>query len=46
MNHHSVLNATGGTVIFFGADIGSATSLSIIEHGIDFTSAPFTLSIC
>ena len=30
----------GGTVIPFGDDIGKATSLSIIEHGIDFTSAP------
>ena len=36
----SVLNVTGGTVIPFGAEIGRATSLSIIEHGINFTSAP------
>ena len=36
----ATLNATGGTVIPFGADIGSATSLNIIEHGIAFTSAP------
>ena len=36
----SVLNVTGATVIPFGADIGRATSLQIIEHGIDFTSAP------
>ena len=36
----AVLNVTGGTVIPFGDDIGKATSLSIIEHGIDFTSAP------
>ena len=36
----SVLNVTGATVIPFGAEIGSATSLSIIEHGINFTSAP------
>jgi len=28
------------TVIPFGADIGRATSLSIIDHGINFTSAP------
>ena len=36
----AVLNVNGGTVIPFGDDIGKATSLSIIEHGIDFTSAP------
>ena len=36
----SVLNVTGATVIPFGEDIGRATSLNIIEHGIDFTSAP------
>ena len=36
----SVLNVTGATVIPFGAEIGRATSLQIIEHGIDFTSAP------
>ena len=36
----SVLDVTGGTVIPFGAEIGRATSLQIIEHGIDFTSAP------
>ena len=36
----AVLNVTGGTVIPFGDDIGKATSLTIIEHGIDFTSAP------
>ena len=29
-----------GTVIPYGADIGKATSLNIIEHGINFTSAP------
>jgi len=28
------------TIIPYGDDIGKATSLSIIEHGIDFTSAP------
>ena len=28
------------TVIPFGAEIGRATSLNIIEHGIDYTSAP------
>ena len=36
----AVLNVTGGTVIPFGDDIGKATSFNIIEHGIDFTSAP------
>jgi len=36
----AVLNVQGATVIPFGDDIGRATSLSIIEHGIDFTSAP------
>ena len=36
----SVLNVTGATVIPFGEDIGRATSLNIIEHGIDFTLAP------
>ncbi len=36
----SVLNVTGATVIPFGDEIGRATSLSIIEHGIDYTSAP------
>ena len=36
----SVLNVTGATVIPFGAEIGRATSLDIIEHGINFTSAP------
>ena len=36
----AVLNVTGGTVIPFGEDIGRATSLNIIEHGINFTSAP------
>ena len=36
----AVLNVQGATVIPFGDDIGKATSLSIIEHGIDFTSAP------
>ena len=36
----AVLNVTGGTVIPFGDDIGRATSFNIIEHGIDFTSAP------
>jgi len=36
----AVLNVTGATVIPFGEDIGRATSLTIIEHGIDFTSAP------
>ena len=28
------------TVIPFGDEIGRATSLNIIEHGIDYTSAP------
>ena len=36
----AVLNVQGATVIPYGDDIGRATSLSIIEHGIDFTSAP------
>ena len=36
----SVLNVTGATVIPFGSEIGRATSLQIIEHGINFTSAP------
>jgi hypothetical protein len=36
----SVLNVTGATVIPFGSEIGRATSLNIIEHGINFTSAP------
>jgi len=36
----SVLNVTGATVIPFGDGIGRATSLSIIEHGINYTSAP------
>ena len=36
----AVLNVTGATVIPFGDDIGRATSLSIIEHGINYTSAP------
>ena len=29
-----------GTVVPFGNNIGAATSLKIIEHGINFTSAP------
>jgi hypothetical protein len=36
----AVLNVTGGTVIPFGEKIGRATSLNIIEHGINYTSAP------
>ena len=36
----AVLNVQGATVIPYGDDIGRATSLSIIEHGINFTSAP------
>ena len=36
----AVLNAVNGTVIPYGDDIGRATSLNIIEHGIDYTSAP------
>ena len=36
----AVLNVINGTVIPFGDGIGRATSLNIIEHGIDFTSAP------
>ena len=36
-------DGASATVIPYGADIGRTTSLNIIEHGIDFTSAP-TLS--
>ena len=36
----AVLNVINGTVIPFGDDIGRATSFNIIEHGIDFSSAP------
>ena len=36
----AVLAVTGATVIPFGDDIGRATSLTIIEHGINYTSAP------
>ena len=36
----AVLNIINGTVIPFGDDIGRATSLNIIEHGINYTSAP------
>jgi hypothetical protein len=36
----AVLNVQGATVIPYGDDIGRATSLSIIEHGVDYTSAP------
>jgi len=36
----AVLNVINGTVIPFGDDIGRATSLNIIEHGINYTSAP------
>ena len=38
--HFSVLNVTGATVIPLIAEIGRATSLHIIEHGINFTSEP------
>jgi len=42
-----ILNETfdgaSATVIPYGAEIGRATSLNIVEHGINFTSAP-TLS--
>ena len=31
---------SSGTVIPFGTEIGAATSLKIIEHGINYTSAP------
>ena len=33
-------DGANGTVIPYGEDIGKATSLNIIEHGINFTSAP------
>jgi hypothetical protein len=36
----AVLNVQGATVIPYGDDIGRATSLSIIEHGIGYTSSP------
>ena len=40
----NILNETfdgaNATVIPYGAEIGRATSLGIIEHGINFTSAP------
>jgi hypothetical protein len=36
----AALNVQGATVIPFGEDIGRATSLTIIEHGINYTSAP------
>ena len=40
----NILNETfdgaSATVIPYGAEIGRATSLGIIEHGINFTSAP------
>ena len=36
----AVLNVVNGTVIPYGKDIGRATSLTIIEHGINYTSAP------
>ena len=39
-----ILNETfdgaSATVIPFGTDIGRATSLNIVEHGIDYTSSP------
>ena len=37
---NETFDGTNATVIPFGADIGRATSLSIIDHGINFTSAP------
>ena len=33
-------DGASGTVIPYGENIGKATSLNIIEHGINFTSAP------
>jgi len=36
----AVFPGTSGTIIPFGTDIGRATSLKIIEHGINYTSAP------
>ena len=35
-----VFDGASGTIIPFGEEIGKATSLNIVEHGIDFTSAP------
>ena len=37
---NETFDGASATVIPFGTDIGRATSLTIIEHGIDFTSAP------
>ena len=37
---HITFPGTSGTVVPFGDKIGAATSLKIIEHGINFTSAP------
>jgi hypothetical protein len=37
---NETFDGVDATVIPFGTDIGRATSLNIIEHGIDFTSAP------
>ena len=36
----AVFPGTSGTVIPFGTEIGRATSLNIVEHGINYTSAP------
>ena len=36
----AVFPGTNATLIPFGKDIGRATSLSIVEHGINYTSAP------
>ena len=35
-----VFPGTSATVIPFGTEIGKATSLNIVEHGINYTSAP------
>ena len=36
----AVFPGTSATTIPFGSEIGRATSLSIVEHGINYTSAP------
>ena len=40
LKDEAVFPGTGATTIPFGSDIGRATSLNIVEHGINYTSAP------
>ena len=40
MLQDTAFDGASATVIPFGDEIGRATSLTIIEHGIDYTSAP------